>query len=184
MPAFNEEEAIADSHPLSARASTTRREARAGRRRRRLDRRARSARWRGGGRRAARARDRPRRTAASAPRWRRASARPTPRSSRSSTPTSLEPEARAQPRAGLRGQAVGAIAGHADVANSRESWIARMQAVRYFVAFRVVQGGRVGVRRGHLLLGLLLRLPAHRDRASARPLGAPDVPRLTRDVRR
>jgi hyaluronan synthase len=32
---------------------------------------------------------------------------------------------------------VGAIAGHAEVLNSRESWIARMQAVRYFVAFRV-----------------------------------------------
>ena len=32
---------------------------------------------------------------------------------------------------------VGAIAGHAEVQNSRESWIARMQAVRYFVAFRV-----------------------------------------------
>jgi hyaluronan synthase len=32
---------------------------------------------------------------------------------------------------------VGAIAGHAEVQNSRASWIARMQAVRYFVAFRV-----------------------------------------------
>ena len=32
---------------------------------------------------------------------------------------------------------MGAIAGHAEVQNSRESWIARMQAVRYFVAFRV-----------------------------------------------
>jgi hyaluronan synthase len=32
---------------------------------------------------------------------------------------------------------VGAIAGHAEVQNARESWIARMQAVRYFVAFRV-----------------------------------------------
>ena len=32
---------------------------------------------------------------------------------------------------------VGAIAGHAEVENSRASWIARMQAVRYFVAFRV-----------------------------------------------
>ena len=32
---------------------------------------------------------------------------------------------------------VGAIAGHADVLNSRETWITRMQAVRYFVAFRV-----------------------------------------------
>lgn len=32
---------------------------------------------------------------------------------------------------------VGAIAGHADVENARETWITRMQAVRYFVAFRV-----------------------------------------------
>jgi hyaluronan synthase len=32
---------------------------------------------------------------------------------------------------------VGAIAGHAEVMNTRESWITRMQAVRYFVAFRV-----------------------------------------------
>jgi hyaluronan synthase len=32
---------------------------------------------------------------------------------------------------------VGAIAGHAEVMNARESWITRMQAVRYFVAFRV-----------------------------------------------
>ena len=50
----------------------------------------------------------------------------------------LEPDAaaaascRASPTA-----SVGAIAGHADVLNSRESWITRMQAVRYFVAFRV-----------------------------------------------
>ena len=32
---------------------------------------------------------------------------------------------------------VGAIAGHAEVDNARETWITRMQAVRYFVAFRV-----------------------------------------------
>lgn len=32
---------------------------------------------------------------------------------------------------------IGAIAGHAEVLNSRETWITRMQAVRYFVAFRV-----------------------------------------------
>jgi hyaluronan synthase len=32
---------------------------------------------------------------------------------------------------------VGAIAGHAEVLNTRETWITRMQAVRYFVAFRV-----------------------------------------------
>jgi hyaluronan synthase len=38
---------------------------------------------------------------------------------------------------GFHDPKVGAIAGHADVENSRETWITRMQAVRYFVAFRV-----------------------------------------------
>jgi hyaluronan synthase len=32
---------------------------------------------------------------------------------------------------------VGAVCGHADVLNANETWITRMQAVRYFVAFRV-----------------------------------------------
>ncbi|HST54589.1 MAG TPA: glycosyltransferase [Solirubrobacteraceae bacterium] len=34
---------------------------------------------------------------------------------------------------------VGAVCGHANVQNVRESWLTRMQAVRYFVAFRVVK---------------------------------------------
>jgi hyaluronan synthase len=34
---------------------------------------------------------------------------------------------------------VGAVCGHADVLNLRETWLTRMQAVRYFVAFRVVK---------------------------------------------
>ncbi len=34
---------------------------------------------------------------------------------------------------------IGAVCGHADVLNVRESWLTRMQAVRYFVAFRVVK---------------------------------------------
>ena len=34
---------------------------------------------------------------------------------------------------------VGAICGHADVQNTEESWLTRMQAVRYFVAFRVLK---------------------------------------------
>ena len=38
---------------------------------------------------------------------------------------------------GFSERRVGAIAGHAEVMNARESWITRMQAVRYFVAFRV-----------------------------------------------
>jgi hyaluronan synthase len=35
---------------------------------------------------------------------------------------------------------VGAACGHADVLNPRESWLTKMQAVRYFVAFRVIKG--------------------------------------------
>jgi hyaluronan synthase len=38
---------------------------------------------------------------------------------------------------GFAEERVGAIAGHAEVKNARESLITRMQAVRYFVAFRV-----------------------------------------------
>jgi hyaluronan synthase len=34
---------------------------------------------------------------------------------------------------------VGAVAGHAEVLNVHETWLTRMQAVRYFVAFRVVK---------------------------------------------
>src|SRR5262249_39676635 len=33
----------------------------------------------------------------------------------------------------------GAICGHADVLNVRATWLTKMQAVRYFVAFRVVK---------------------------------------------
>ena len=53
--------------------------------------------------------------------------------------SSVEPDALkllVQPLADPR---VGAVCGHADVLNVRESWITRMQAVRYFVAFRVVK---------------------------------------------
>jgi hyaluronan synthase len=35
---------------------------------------------------------------------------------------------------------VGAVSGHAEAANVRSTWMTRMQAVRYFVAFRVVKG--------------------------------------------
>ena len=53
--------------------------------------------------------------------------------------SSVEPDALkllVQPLADPR---VGAVCGHADVLNVRDSWITRMQAVRYFVAFRVVK---------------------------------------------
>jgi hyaluronan synthase len=39
----------------------------------------------------------------------------------------------------LADKRVGAVCGHADVLNVRETWLTRMQAVRYFVAFRVVK---------------------------------------------
>ena len=51
--------------------------------------------------------------------------------------SSLEPDALRRIVRGFADPRVGAIAGHADVHNSRETWITRMQAVRYFVAFRV-----------------------------------------------
>jgi hyaluronan synthase len=38
---------------------------------------------------------------------------------------------------GFADRRVGAICGHADVLNVRESWLTKMQAVRYFVAFKV-----------------------------------------------
>ena len=51
--------------------------------------------------------------------------------------SSLERNALRRIVRGFADPRVGAIAGHAEVQNSRESWITRMQAVRYFVAFRV-----------------------------------------------
>jgi hyaluronan synthase len=39
----------------------------------------------------------------------------------------------------LADRRIGAVCGHANVRNVRESWLTRMQAVRYFVAFRVVK---------------------------------------------
>ena len=51
--------------------------------------------------------------------------------------SSLEPDALRKIVRGFADPRVGAIAGHAEVENARESLITRMQAVRYFVAFRV-----------------------------------------------
>jgi hyaluronan synthase len=51
----------------------------------------------------------------------------------------LEPDAMRIIVQGFGDRNVGAIAGHADVANARTSWITRMQAVRYYVAFRVIK---------------------------------------------
>ena len=53
--------------------------------------------------------------------------------------STLEPDALRKLVQGFADPRVGAICGHADVANPRASWLSRMQAVRYFVAFRVVK---------------------------------------------
>jgi hyaluronan synthase len=52
----------------------------------------------------------------------------------------LEPDSLRILVQGFSDPEVGAIAGHADVLNVRRSWITRMQAVRYYVAFRVIKG--------------------------------------------
>jgi hyaluronan synthase len=51
----------------------------------------------------------------------------------------LEPDALRKLVQGFADPKVGAVCGHANVLNLRESWLTRMQAVRYFVAFRVVK---------------------------------------------
>jgi hyaluronan synthase len=53
--------------------------------------------------------------------------------------SSLEPDAMRVLVQGFADPAVGAVAGHADVLNVRESWLTRMQAVRYYVAFQVIK---------------------------------------------
>ncbi|HEY4098489.1 MAG TPA: glycosyltransferase family 2 protein [Baekduia sp.] len=51
----------------------------------------------------------------------------------------LEPDALRILVQGFADERVGALCGHADVLNVRESWLTKMQAVRYFVAFKVVK---------------------------------------------
>lgn len=51
----------------------------------------------------------------------------------------LEPDALRILVQGFANKKVGAICGHADVLNVRESWLTKMQAVRYFVAFKVIK---------------------------------------------
>ncbi|HET6505638.1 MAG TPA: glycosyltransferase family 2 protein [Baekduia sp.] len=53
--------------------------------------------------------------------------------------STLEPEALARLVRSFADPAVGAVCGHADVQNVSESWLTKMQAVRYFVAFRIVK---------------------------------------------
>ena len=173
--------------PLAAGGRLSAREARDRGRQRRLHRRhaARDLRrWRDGNR--ARARDRlSARTAASAPRWRPASA---PRRAAVVALRRLRQLARArraaQDRARLRRPARrrdrrprrGAErAREPDHAHAGGALLRRLPGL---------QGGRVDLRRGHVLLGLLLRLPARGDRAGARALGAPALPGAPGDLRR
>ena len=51
----------------------------------------------------------------------------------------LEPDAMAKIVQGFHDPKVGAICGHADVLNLHDTWLTKMQAVRYFVAFKVVK---------------------------------------------
>lgn len=53
--------------------------------------------------------------------------------------SSLDPDALHKLVQGFAEPGVGAVCGHADVANVDESWLTRMQVVRYFVAFQVVK---------------------------------------------
>ncbi|HXE45850.1 MAG TPA: glycosyltransferase family 2 protein [Conexibacter sp.] len=53
--------------------------------------------------------------------------------------SSLEQNALRRLVQGFADPRVGAVCGHADVANPDDSWLSRMQVVRYFVAFRVVK---------------------------------------------
>ncbi len=49
----------------------------------------------------------------------------------------LEPNAMMKLVQGFFDERVGAVCGHAEVLNVRETWLTKMQAVRYFVAFKV-----------------------------------------------
>jgi hyaluronan synthase len=51
----------------------------------------------------------------------------------------VEPQALRRLVQPLADPRVGAVCGHANVLNVRDTWLTRMQAVRYFVAFRVVK---------------------------------------------
>jgi hyaluronan synthase len=53
--------------------------------------------------------------------------------------STLEPDALRRLVQGFADPRVGAVCGHADVLNIDDSWLTRMQVVRYFVAFRVVK---------------------------------------------
>lgn len=53
--------------------------------------------------------------------------------------STLAPAALARLVRSFSNPAVGAVCGHADVQNLSQSWLTKMQAVRYFVAFRIVK---------------------------------------------
>ena len=90
----------------------------------------------------------------------------------------LEPDALRALVQGFADERVGAICGHADVAQPATSpWLTRMQAVRYFVAFRVVKAAESVFSAVTCCSGCF---SAYR-RAAIVPhldvVGAPDVPR-------
>ncbi len=51
--------------------------------------------------------------------------------------SALEPDALRTLVQGFADESVGAVCGHADVLNVHQTWLTKMQAVRYYVAFRV-----------------------------------------------
>ena len=98
--------------------------------------------------------------------------------------SSLERDAMRKIVRGFADPRVGAIAGHAEVQNARESLITRMQAVRYFVAFRVCKAAESIFGACDVLLGLLLCVPEGGDRPGPGALGEPALPEAARHVRR
>jgi hyaluronan synthase len=54
--------------------------------------------------------------------------------------STLAPDAMYRLVQGFANPKVGAVCGHTDVKNVNQSWLTRMQAVRYFVAFKVMKG--------------------------------------------
>jgi hyaluronan synthase len=52
----------------------------------------------------------------------------------------LDPGAAIAISAPFADERVGAVVGHADVANDMDSWLTKMQQVRYYAAFRIIKG--------------------------------------------
>ena len=107
------------------------------------------------------------------------------RSSRSSTPTARSSATRcARSCAASPTPRVGAIAGHAEVENARESLITRMQAVRYFVAFRVCKAAESIFGAVTCCSGCFSAYRREAIAPGAGALGEPALPRPARHLRR